>query len=98
MKRVLVTGATGFVGRQTLGPLRDLGYEVHAVHNRGAPLALEGVTWHCTDLLEAELDVGASHLLHAAWYTAPGEFWDAEENLLWLDASLRLVRRFIAAG
>ncbi len=29
--RVLVTGASGFVGRQTIGPLLDMSYEVHAV-------------------------------------------------------------------
>ena len=29
--RVLVTGASGFIGRHTLGPLRERGYEVHAV-------------------------------------------------------------------
>ncbi|MHB0971047.1 MAG: NAD-dependent epimerase/dehydratase family protein, partial [Thermoanaerobaculia bacterium] len=29
MKRVLVTGASGFIGRQSLGPLLDRGYEVH---------------------------------------------------------------------
>ena len=31
MKRVLVTGATGFIGRHVLAPLQDLGFEVHAV-------------------------------------------------------------------
>jgi nucleoside-diphosphate-sugar epimerase len=34
MKRVLVTGAGGFIGRQTLSPLLLAGYEVHAVSSR----------------------------------------------------------------
>ncbi|HEX5707260.1 MAG TPA: NAD(P)-dependent oxidoreductase [Pyrinomonadaceae bacterium] len=34
MKRVLVTGATGFVGRHTLAPLTARGYEVHAASSR----------------------------------------------------------------
>lgn len=33
-ERVLVTGATGFVGRQVIGPLVDLGFEVHGVGRR----------------------------------------------------------------
>lgn len=33
-ERVLVTGATGFVGRQVIGPLADLGFEVHGVGRR----------------------------------------------------------------
>jgi nucleoside-diphosphate-sugar epimerase len=35
-ERVLVTGATGFVGRQVTGPLRARGFEVHGV-SRGSP-------------------------------------------------------------
>ena len=31
MRRVLVTGASGFIGRQALAPLTVRGYEVHAV-------------------------------------------------------------------
>lgn len=33
-ERVLVTGATGFVGRQVIGPLAELGFEVHGVGRR----------------------------------------------------------------
>jgi len=31
--RVLLTGASGFVGRRDIGPLLDLSIEVHAVGN-----------------------------------------------------------------
>ena len=31
MKKILVTGASGFIGRHTLTPLLQAGYEVHAV-------------------------------------------------------------------
>jgi len=31
MKKILVTGASGFIGRHTLAPLLQAGYEVHAV-------------------------------------------------------------------
>src|SRR4051794_20213119 len=54
-RRVLVTGATGFVGRHTLAPLLDAGFEVHAVgRSHGAPdLRSKGVTFHAADLLDA---------------------------------------------
>ncbi len=103
VKRVLVTGATGFVGRTALQPLLARGFEVHAVSRapEGAPA---GVKWHRADLLEASgleriaADVGATHLLHFAWYTEHGKFWDALENADWVRASARLVRAFAAAG
>ena len=55
MKRVLLTGAGGLVGRHCLPLLRQGDYEVHAVSSRGAPDGgLDGVTWHQTDLLDEQ--------------------------------------------
>lgn len=104
MSRVLVTGATGFIGRGTLEPLLEAGMEVHAVSSRGAPAGAPAeVHWHIADLLAAgsERDLGAidaTHLLHLAWYAEPGRFWRAPDNLDWLAASLRLIRAFAEAG
>src|SRR5262245_19582807 len=44
MKRVLVTGATGFIGRYSLAPLLDSGYEVHAVTSRGTVNSLYSIS------------------------------------------------------
>lgn len=50
MSRVLLTGASGFVGRQALVALSDAGHQVHAVaRRRGADAP--GVVWHEADLL-----------------------------------------------
>jgi nucleoside-diphosphate-sugar epimerase len=103
--RVLVTGATGFIGRGTLAPLLETGAEVHAVTSRPTPAGTPAdVRWHRCDLLapgrEAALlvEVAPTHLLHLAWYAEPGRFWSSEENLRWVEASLRLLRAFAAGG
>lgn len=104
MKRVLVTGAGGFVGRFTLADLAARGYEVHATDQRDPTGDLPGVTWHRSDLLEPGQPsaliarVRPSHLLHLAWYAAHGKFWTAPENLSFVQASLELVRAFREAG
>jgi nucleoside-diphosphate-sugar epimerase len=104
LSRVLVTGATGFIGRGALAPLLAAGMEVHAVSSRrppdGAPAA---VRWHTADLLapggeQVLAAIEPTHLLHMAWYAQPGRFWSSEENLRWVEASLRLLRAFAAAG
>lgn len=104
--RVLVTGASGFVGRRALAPLAASGFEVHAV-GRGASAPAEtpeGVRWHRADLLDAAARarllsrVGASHLLHLAWYAEPGAFWAARENAAWVAATIGLLDEFAAAG
>lgn len=104
MNRVLVTGATGFIGRGTLEPLVTSGMEVHAVSSHGAPAdAPAGVHWHVADLLapgaEAKLAaLQATHLLHLAWYAEPGRFWRSPDNMDWVSASLRVIRAFAEAG
>jgi nucleoside-diphosphate-sugar epimerase len=102
--RVLVTGATGCIGRHIVPVLLSRGWEVHAVSSRPQPAAADGVTWHVADLLDATrarqlaVDVRASHLLHLAWYIAPGKWAAAPENYAWVEASLALVRAFRDAG
>jgi len=102
MTRVLVTGASGYVGRQTLAPLARLGFEVHGLARR--PLAEPACTWHALDLFDTAALAAAfaairpSHLLHLAWTTEHGKFWTDPANDAWRAATLDLVDRFIAAG
>lgn len=104
MKRVLLTGATGFIGASCVPLLLDAGYEVHAVTPDVVEAFDERVHWHRADLLDAAAtgalleDVRPSHLLHLAWFVAPGEYWRSTENLRWLQAGLDLARGFAEVG
>jgi nucleoside-diphosphate-sugar epimerase len=101
---VLLTGATGFIGRHAVGPLLDRGYEVVATTRGQLPDDdRPGVDWRRADLLD-ETDTerlideaAATHLLHLAWYYAPGAVYTSVENVRWVEATLRLVRRFSAS-
>ena len=104
MKKVLVTGATGLIGRACLGPLLARGFEVHAVSARQPAAPDARVTWHRHDLLApgepAHLveAVRPTHILHLAWYAVPGKYWTASENVDWVAASAALARAFETAG
>jgi nucleoside-diphosphate-sugar epimerase len=104
MSRVLITGASGFVGRQCLARLDVPGEDVHAVVRHGPGPAMPRVTSHRADLLSAAevsallAEVRPSHLLHLAWITTPGAYWTSPENLAWLGASLHLLRAFAENG
>jgi nucleoside-diphosphate-sugar epimerase len=103
-ERILVTGASGFVGRHCLPLLAAAGYEVHAVASRMPPRPSAGISWHITDLLDARQSsslverVRPTHLLHLAWDVAPGKYLTAPENLSWVRSSLDLLRAFAASG
>jgi nucleoside-diphosphate-sugar epimerase len=104
MKRVLITGANGFIGRFCLPLLVAKGYEVNAVRFHGDEVAERDVIWHQADLLEpAEVSalvtkVRPSHLLHFAWIATPREFWGSLQNIRWAQSSLHLVETFASNG
>jgi nucleoside-diphosphate-sugar epimerase len=101
-KTVIVTGATGFIGRHTIARLVARGYTVHALTSKLIGQN-QDCHWHQVDLLDplatAEIinSLQASHLLHLAWYAVPGKYWSSIENLRWVQASLALVQQFHAA-
>lgn len=102
MKKIVVTGASGLVGFPALAALAGRGFDVHAVSR--APFENENCTSHAADLLDHnQLDaviraVRPTHLLHLAWVTTPGQFWNDELNLAWVEASLHLFRSFKENG
>jgi nucleoside-diphosphate-sugar epimerase len=106
MKRVLVTGASGLIGRHAVATLlRQGNWDIHvaARHLPALPTG-GGVTAHSVDLLdplaapELVRRIAPSHLLHLAWTTDHGRFWRAPENLDWVAATLRLARAFGDVG
>jgi nucleoside-diphosphate-sugar epimerase len=103
--KVLLTGATGFIGRAILAELRAAQIDTVAV-GRAVGRANPGlnVPFLVTDLL-ASTDLSAlirqtqpTHLLHLAWYAEHGKFWESPLNLRWLEATVRLVEAFCENG
>jgi nucleoside-diphosphate-sugar epimerase len=103
MRKVLVTGASGFVGSRVVESLQRRGFAVHAV-SRSSRDTSGNMVWHRADLLdEADAaglvrDVAATHWLHLCWYTEPAKYWHAAENLHWVATTMRMAEQFRAAG
>lgn len=99
--KVLLTGATGFIGRHVLAELQQQGIDAVAV-GRTRPADYEG-DFITADLLQPEAPAlvidraRATHLIHLAWYTEHGAYWNSPLNLRWLDATVRLAQAFCAA-
>jgi nucleoside-diphosphate-sugar epimerase len=89
VSRVLVTGAGGFVGRKIVPLLTEAGCEVHPAAGDLLDPATAGA------LVAA---ARPTHLLHLAWYTEYGQHWEGAENLPWVEATVRLWRKFAEHG
>jgi len=106
MKRVLVTGGTGFIGQHSIPLLLNLGYEVHAITSKEPNNLNANVNWHQVNLLDVDKipglleEVKPTHLLHFAWYLVPGQWVTsgADQNFRWAQASLELLRCFKEQG
>lgn len=103
MKRILITGATGFIGRHVMPLLKAQEYEIHTV-SREEVFQEKDIHIHRTNLLDTRAaeellhKVQPSHLLHLAWYTIPGKYWTSELNLDWVKVSIQLFKTFAALG
>lgn len=100
---LLLTGATGFVGRAVLAEALARGMAVTAVSRQAGP-ARAGLRWRAADLLQpagralALAGPVAPVLVHGAWYVEHGAFWTSELNAAWRVASAELVRGFVENG
>jgi nucleoside-diphosphate-sugar epimerase len=100
VSRVLLTGASGFLGRPTVDALAHAGHEVHAVA-RTPGMETPGVAWHAVDLLagcDVVYEVEPEIVLHLAWYAEHGRYWSSPENVRWVEASLALMRALLETG
>ena len=103
MRRVLVTGPSGFIGRHILRRLLAETCELHAVNRAGR--GEDGpIRWHAADLrdpAQAQALIAAvrpTHLLHGAWVATPRVYAHSPENRDWLQASLALAWAFGEMG
>ncbi len=102
--KVLVTGASGFIGRACVRNLAGAGYRVVATYRTDPPPPMDGdVEWVKVDVADsaAVRDLlqrqQPSHLLALAWYMGPGN-QQSLENFRWIQHSIDLLFSFAEAG
>lgn len=102
--RLLVTGASGFIGRHVLAMLRERGVPAWTL-GRSLPADWPADRHVACDLL-ADADgcahalrrLAPSHLLHLAWVTDPAGYQTSPLNARWQTATQQLARAFAQAG
>lgn len=102
-EKVLVTGGTGFIGRNVVDELIKRGYEVHSlVYPPFAP-EKDGLVQYEMNLLDKEVleeffkNHSFENLIHLAWYVGP-KCHVHDLNLDWTIATLNLLKFFKESG
>jgi nucleoside-diphosphate-sugar epimerase len=102
--KVLLTGATGFVGRQVLRHLNAVGISVRAVVRAGSRVDGVAESVETPDLFRETADwwakacEGIDTIIHVAWYAKPGLYLQSPENLACLEGTLAMARGCVQAG
>ena len=107
--KILITGATGFIGSHVAKLLVREGHEVYATIRNGSDTRriaeiLPSIQRVPYDLLEMpELNAQLEHIqpelcIHLAWYAVAGKYMAARENLGMLNASLQLASKLASLG
>lgn len=105
-KRLLITGASGFIGRAITAVIAKRGgWEIYALTSgRRAVFFPDGVKTVSADLrdvdaCEAMMErLRPEAVIHLAWNLEGRDFLTVDENLHWLEISLRLLRAFNRYG
>lgn len=103
LKKVVLTGASGFIGRHAVESLIRREYEVHAISRQHFDSSVN-VYWHNVDLfnpIQVESIfkiVRPSHLLHFAWNVEPTSYLTSMDNFHWLKASMDMLISFQKNG
>lgn len=100
--RILVTGASGFIGRHAVAALMSRGHSVVGVARTIDRTICD--EWISSDLLRpgepkrCVATAKADALLHLAWSTEHGKNWTDPLNVAWADSTIDLVESFSSTG
>lgn len=101
-KKILLTGATGLIGKELIKPLLENGYEIFAISKK--PMQnTKNITWLSGDLFDTQFikycceKTQADILVHLAWKVTK-DYANSNENFSFLASSINLLQEFQAHG
>lgn len=102
-KKVLISGGTGFIGKNVVDELLKRGWEVHSLVYPELQLQKEGIIQYQLNLLDIQAvnnffkEHHFENFIHLAWYVGKG-CHSSNINLDWISATLNILKCFKESG
>jgi nucleoside-diphosphate-sugar epimerase len=102
-KKLIMTGAPGFIGKRVLDFLSPDEWEIISVSRHASPLPTQA-TWCKGDVLDKDFltqlfkDYQPEYFLHLAWYVSAQDYWTSPQNAHFAESGKTLTRLFYEAG
>ncbi|MBU6338595.1 MAG: NAD(P)-dependent oxidoreductase [Rickettsiales bacterium] len=102
MRKLIVTGASGILGRRVIELLSDSDFEVYAFYHKNDSSInfVRNINKISCDIFNENQvgafmkEIAATDLMHLAWTTKHGEYANSVSNFDWLKASINLLKSF----
>ncbi len=101
MKKVLITGGTGFLGKNFIELADKEKYEIHLITRE---LHFKGVNNYHGELLDHQFvlniikNIRADILVLFAWDVKNQNYWNSMENVKWINNTLFIAEQFLEQG
>lgn len=104
MNKIIITGASGFIGKHVINKINRTLFEVHLFSRTIPDNMKKGDFWHRVDLGNLyEVNyimkkIKASHIIHLAWDVKKNNFAESLVNIEWITKSINLLNAFVNNG
>ena len=104
MKKILVTGASGFIGRECIRLLKLKNFKIHAISSKDVDeYESDHINWHKVNLTDKEQihnvfkKVKPEYLLHLAWNVSNKQY-NSNQHYVWVKIGIDLLEAFSHFG
>ena len=100
MKKILITGAYGFIGLQLINEFKKSKYKIYTFSRTKT----DRLNHFSGDFLDDKLtdnilsNIQPDILIHLAWETTPQKFYENKINLKWSKSTIRFIKKFYSNG
>ena len=94
MKKILITGSTGFIGKSLINFFLSKKYKVFALTRKNLKNSkinyIKSNLFNHLQIEQIIKKIEPNYLIHLAWEANPKKFLNSKDNFKWLHSSLNL--------